>query len=337
MNGESGPIGPPPAKRRLGRRAWLLLALKLAVSAGGLFLTFRIVDLADLKSVSIPWGLWLPAMLALFFLQAALMAVRQWALLRLMGERFPYGTCLKAYLVGLFCGQVLVTFVAGDLVKIWYLGRGRSKLVPSVATILDRIYGFLGIITLAIPAGLLIATYGWGDPAAIPWRAIAAAFIGAMIAATVLLRLLASGGSVLARAAMPDRLKELGRSFGVGFSRVGSVAVLLGLSVVTQAINLVILALIGDAMGSALTAKHYLLLTPVPLLLSHLPISFAGWGVREGAMTLAFGHTAGSPEFAAAMSIVFGLGLLASSLPGLVLLLTLRYGRSSRAGRRSER
>jgi hypothetical protein len=62
-----------------------------------------------------------------------------------------------------------------------------------------------------------------------------------------------------------------------------------------------------------------------------LPISFAGWGLREGAMVVAF-RLAGVPaEAALGASILFGLCLLASSLPGAVIWLGQRRHSGVRA------
>ena len=65
-------------------------------------------------------------------------------------------------------------------------------------------------------------------------------------------------------------------------------------------------------------------LLPPVLLLSLLPISVAGWGVREGATVVAL-SLAGVPSYQSlALSICFGLCALAISLPGGVLWLVSR-------------
>jgi hypothetical protein len=50
-----------------------------------------------------------------------------------------------------------------------------------------------------------------------------------------------------------------------------------------------------------------------------LPISFAGWGVRELGMVTAFGFVGVPAGQAGALSIAFGLVVLASALPGGLL------------------
>ena len=58
---------------------------------------------------------------------------------------------------------------------------------------------------------------------------------------------------------------------------------------------------------------------PAVLLLASLPISFAGWGLREGAMIIALGVYGVAQETALALSLIYGILHLASAIPGLAL------------------
>ena len=56
------------------------------------------------------------------------------------------------------------------------------------------------------------------------------------------------------------------------------------------------------------------------MLLTLLPISFAGWGVREAALVSGFDLLDVPSELALATSIGFGLSGIVASLPGLFSL-----------------
>lgn len=78
-----------------------------------------------------------------------------------------------------------------------------------------------------------------------------------------------------------------------------------------------------------ITFAECLLLFPPVLLIQTLPISVAGWGVREGAM-VAFLALAGiDGDGALALSILYGLVLALTSLPGAIMWVASR-GRSVR-------
>lgn len=57
-------------------------------------------------------------------------------------------------------------------------------------------------------------------------------------------------------------------------------------------------------------------LMPLVILLTILPISFAGWGVREGAMVGLFAMSGASKRQSWPVSIAYGVILIVSSLPG---------------------
>ena len=63
------------------------------------------------------------------------------------------------------------------------------------------------------------------------------------------------------------------------------------------------------------------ILFPSILLLSAVPISIAGWGVREGAMVVALGFVGIAAPDALAVSLVIGLSQIALGLPGAALWL----------------
>jgi len=57
-----------------------------------------------------------------------------------------------------------------------------------------------------------------------------------------------------------------------------------------------------------------------------IPISFAGWGVREGAMVVGLGFAGVSPSEALAISLLLGVTQFAIGLPGCAIWLFRRRG-----------
>ena len=74
-------------------------------------------------------------------------------------------------------------------------------------------------------------------------------------------------------------------------------------------------------MGLTVTWMNLLLTIPLVIFFMALPISIAGWGVREGVMVLGLGYLGVSAEEALALSIVFGLSTLIVSIPGSAIWL----------------
>jgi uncharacterized membrane protein YbhN (UPF0104 family) len=64
---------------------------------------------------------------------------------------------------------------------------------------------------------------------------------------------------------------------------------------------------------------------PAITLITLLPISFAGWGIREGAM-VSFLLFLGLPKTAIfSLSVLYGIMLILSSLPGLYFYLVHKH------------
>jgi hypothetical protein len=70
-----------------------------------------------------------------------------------------------------------------------------------------------------------------------------------------------------------------------------------------------------------------LALFPPVMLATTLPISIAGWGVREGAMVAAFGLIGVSQEGAVVLSLLAGILAIVASLPGGIIWLMSGYRR----------
>jgi len=63
----------------------------------------------------------------------------------------------------------------------------------------------------------------------------------------------------------------------------------------------------------------HLILAPPALLLSILPVSIAGWGVREAALVYAFAFVGVQTVDALAISMLFGILGILTGLPGVLL------------------
>ncbi|MBF0247192.1 MAG: flippase-like domain-containing protein [Alphaproteobacteria bacterium] len=72
-------------------------------------------------------------------------------------------------------------------------------------------------------------------------------------------------------------------------------------------------------MGNDIGIVECLVLFPPVLLVQTLPISIAGWGVREGAMVTLFAFAGVSADSALALSLLFGVAIAVTSLPGAIL------------------
>ena len=93
------------------------------------------------------------------------------------------------------------------------------------------------------------------------------------------------------------------------------------LSLCIHMLSIVSVYLLAIGMGLTVTWMNLLLIIPLVIFFIALPISIAGWGIREGVMVLGLGYLGVSSEEALALSIVFGLSTLIVSIPGSAIWL----------------
>jgi hypothetical protein len=75
---------------------------------------------------------------------------------------------------------------------------------------------------------------------------------------------------------------------------------------------------------------NMLFIVPFVTLASAIPISIAGWGVREGIMVVSLGYLGVVPEQALVLSILYGVLMLVSSIPGLIIWLKGDYSTNNK-------
>ncbi|MEM9999685.1 MAG: lysylphosphatidylglycerol synthase domain-containing protein, partial [Pseudomonadota bacterium] len=85
--------------------------------------------------------------------------------------------------------------------------------------------------------------------------------------------------------------------------------------------NLAAFAFAARAVGVALNPVEIAALVPVLLFAMLVPLTVSGWGMREGAAALILPIAGVSATDAVAASVMFGLAMLISAMPGAVMVL----------------
>lgn len=308
---------------------YLIVILKIGLSVGLVWYAFRRFDFASAWStlLSIPATALLPA-IALLFLQFLLGAYRLRELLGQLSQRCRYATVLDTVMVGAFFSQTFISFVGGDAMRIWRMMRAQVPAAAATQSVLlDRLAGFAGVVVI------LLVTI----PFLVPLLKSFEMEVGLLLIATAVLGILLS---VFVLRRLPEKMKDWRLvgvvlrfvSLGVDIGRSGRGAVyVLGLSILIQVANVFILFILARGLAIDITLGMCFLFMPTVLFLSMLPISVAGWGVREGAMVAALGLVSVPPHQSLALSICFGLSLVFVSLPGGVLWFASRRAVSTPA------
>lgn len=225
---------------------------------------------------------------------------------------------LRLLFVGYFFNQTLPSSVGGDFFRIWLTNRSGVPLRSSVASVLgDRIAALLGLFVLCIILAPVISD-------------ILSVQAALQIVLLCLLLLGVSGFSIT----FGERIQWLFPSFvllrhlaeglhslKLVFGEIAPTAKMIALSALIHFISGFAVFLIAKSIGINIAIMTCISLFPFIILATVLPISFAGWGVREGAAILAFGLVGVSPEDALSISVLLGIVLAIDGIPGGILWL----------------
>lgn len=247
----------------------------------------------------------------------AILHTGRWiAVLHANNTALDFKTAVQLVLIGHFFNQALPSSVGGDAVRVWCAYRaGLSFKAAANTVIVDRAITLFSLLLMSA-AGLPWLFDIVTDPVA-RWAlstVICAGVVGfgAFLALRTLPQALTRWRAVRALLA----LAQLARNVVFNL-RHAATAILL--SIASFAAFALIVFMLGRAMQLDISLAACVLLVPPVILITVVPVSIAGWGVREGAMVVAFGFINVPANAAFAMSVLFGLTLAAASLPGSLL------------------
>jgi glycosyltransferase 2 family protein len=252
--------------------------------------------------------------LAILALETTLVAgMRLKLVLKALGMDYSLARISQIALCGFFVEQVAFGFVGGDAMRLWLLHRMDVPFRTAVeALVIDRCLG-LGALLLLVLAGLpgfLEFLPNLTQPIILivgaPFVAVAASFLLFFLVGRTKYR------SHSLRAEIAKLFFSVVRN--AGFRRCFLLTFML--ACLTHLMNILVLFIIGHNLGLPITPAQWFFIVPPALLLSILPISAGGWGLREGVLIFALGSLGVPPEEAIVPSLIFGLGLLVVTLPG---------------------
>jgi hypothetical protein len=278
--------------------------------------------------------LWLAA-LVVYLLTQLVSAVRWQALARLAGFDGGWGRYLAYYYIGMLFNLVLPTSVGGDVVRAWYLA-GQEGAAPAagrrtaalLSVLADRVNGVLVLVALAA-----VATACCPLPLP-PWVVTAvAAVAGGSLAGLACLPLLPHLQRRLPGNAHLRRLADGARLY-LRHGRV--MAWVTALSLVVQVANVVVIGLIGAGLGLPVPPLFYGVMVPLVTLLTLLPVSVNGMGLREVGTVALLAPVGVDAASAVTLSLLVFAVFTVASLSGLGFYLFGRFPRFRAEGARLE-
>ena len=272
--------------------------------------------------------------LALLLAQAALSGARLSKMVALLDHHLPLSAAFRVTLESCFFNQAFISFLGGDALRIWRVRQSGLPLADATGAVaLDRLTGVaINHFTLILALPLLLSQLQAGT--------IRTSILVIAAGGTAALAGLLFFGYLLGRVGLADSFPHAFRNrrvvnfaleiatvsrhmFGRGRSRGVDVFWICVITLLIAGVNGLVFFVILHSWGiDTATATACALLVPAVMEIALLPISIAGWGLREGAAVLAFGALQLDSHVALAASILFGfLGLAVSLIGGVLWIL----------------
>ena len=258
---------------------------------------------------------------ALLLVQAAICVMRWGAVLEAIREPLGFIKALKLFLIGSFFSQALPSSVGGDAVRVYKAYHGGLSLSGAVnGVMLERAATVVVIVPLVAALMPLFLT-GVDDQAGTWILSTLVPFAVAAVGGLALLMFLDRLPEGLMRWRIVRGLSYLATDTRRLFLAPRHAAKALGWAAVGHANLALAIVVLARGLDIDVTWIDCLVLMPLVLLVTTVPVSIGGWGVREGAMVFAFGLIGVSEHSAFALSFLFGLLVVAASIPGGVIWL----------------
>lgn len=287
--------------------------VRIAVTCGLIAVLWSAVDGPEvLRGLSQAQPGWLAGALLVLILQTILSAARWKITARQLGQNLQLGYAVKEYIISQSVNQAAPGAVLGDVARA-VRTQGKIGLpTAGLAVALERFAGQIAMF-LTLAAAFVVTSL---KPGGIDLTSTYAGAVGLGLAVVTL-----AGITLAIFSGQTDR----GLRKWVGLAHRGLLApavlpsqIVLGFAI--TACNLAAFGLSALAAGVALSLPTLLTLVPIILFSMLIPLTVSGWGVREGTAALLLPMVGIAATDAVTASVLFGIALLLSVLPGFFLM-----------------
>ncbi len=303
-------------------RQFLLVTIKILISGALLYLALRGVNvsaiLTRVNQISLGWIL---VAIVVTLVQILLGALRWREISVLCAAPLTAAQALRFNMIGSFFNQTLPSSIGGDAVRLWLVNRtGAGWRAATYSVLVDRAIGLVALAILIVGSlpwsyQLISDAHGRAALSLIDFGALAAglAFLAFGRLSWTWLTAWLPTKHIHACAVIANKV--------IFNRRSGPRIAVLSLAVHVLAI-VIAWAVVRSIAAPATFAEVFLLIPPI-MLITMLPISIAGWGVRETAMMVAFGYAGLPAADGLVVSLLFGaVSFAVGAIGGLVWVLS---------------
>ncbi len=286
--------------------------IKLILTIVMFYVLFQYIDFKNLVDILARSHGGTIAIALLLQLASTYLAAYRWRLimkLLVFNESVSY--YVKSYFKGTFFNQVLPSSIGGDAVRIIDLTqKGYDKKDAVYGVFVDRIVGLVGLLVLNLLATIIFYGTFSEDFSLL----IILITIGGISGFALLFHL--ERIAFLANYKFLNLFHRLAKRLNKLYANRTLLYLHIAVSVGVHLLSILTIYALALSIDFHMSFQIFLIAVPPVFLLTIIPVSLAGWGIREGAMVGIFMLVGADETKVLAMSILYGLLLIISSLPG---------------------
>jgi len=294
------------------------LWFRILVTTSIFILIFRSIDInqlwATLKQAGL--GLLLAALLMQF--GSTSVSAYRWQLIM---HNLNFGQSVsfywRSYFKASFFNQGLPTSIGGDALKVLDVaGQGFRKRDALYGIMLDRVTGLAALMWLNLAAYLINPNLLPSPIYHLTLLLVVGSLVGFMIASSLRhLPWLNAYSRLRIVITLSERLHQ---------AFLNNRILLIGSSLLIPILAMLSIFMTGSALGLRYNLVTYFIIVPPAIFLTIIPVSLAGWGIREGTLVALFSLIGADKATILTMSILYGLMQIIVSLPGFIIYLSSR-------------
>lgn len=303
-------------------RGFLLFTARILISAALLYFAFRGINFAAIQSrLNQINPLWILLAVAATVFQVFLGALRWREISAACTAPLAATQAFRYNLIGMFFNQTLPSTIGGDAMRLWLVKQtGPGWRAATYSVLVDRA---IGLIALAI---IVVTSLPWSYELIAHERGRLALLLVDIAAISAGLGFLLLGRLPWSWLKTFWPLRHIHACSVIAnqviFNRNSGPKVAV-LSLLIHVMAVVIAWCAVRSIAAPAAFEQLFMLVPPIMLITMLPISIAGWGVREATMMVAFGYAGLAPTDGTVVSLLFGASsFVVGAIGGLIWILS---------------
>lgn len=301
-------------------RSLTLLLIKFLVSVILLWWVFSQVDYHNIKESLIHTSIFLLIIIPVIIVIVLCLTqtLRWWKILSIFGAPIKYTDTTKIVALSLFFNQIFPSTLGGDLIRVWQSkSLGISLGVATNSVICDRIIALLVLLVMCI-----LGVSSFVELTNDAWVGVIISLLAIAGILCVCFLLYFNKMSIVRKYThwrAVSLISQLVNNMWVIIKKPSHLFYVVFASIFVHSGSVLVLYYIGVILQVPVSLGDSLIFYPTIILLSMLPISIAGWGVRESAMLHGLHLIGVEAGEALSISLIFGITLaLVGFLGGLL-------------------